>query len=526
MNYEKQEFKNGQVLTAECLNRMEEGIKGACEAVPPTCDSADCSKVLSYGANGFEWIDKPTGGGGSAEGAILYTPQTLTPEQQAQARTNIGAAAPGEGGGGSVDAVPLVAPRAQVRQLKHFIEADGQTIMFEDVYALCSNGSPHIAGRCRYIYALEAHGVSSTTQRVFKSVDGETWSVLATLPIDATNGVWYTDLFVQKASAKVDETLILLKTTNGFSQTQNKLCTAIWNGESWYASEKLDLGNRRWLSNNTSIDECVNAAWTERAIIFGEYATTTDGTSYSLWKSTTGGATWKKVLELNGDSGGTALNGEIRHWHTVQCDPWNKGHWWASSGDGNASASNPNGQCRIYRSTDMGETWELMFSGSQRERTCCFVFEQDCIYYGMDSTNNTDENSIKIVKIDRSKLETDRANCREDVAVVGNAFAVYGMTRTFYPDGLIVWTQQEPNASYTPGRYILQFYDYATKKMYPIAYFDTSSIANSEYIGFFAGAKTQHCESGVIIAKPTRPLHQAKYGDSYVSTHIGLNLTM
>ena len=146
--------------------------------------------------------------------------------------------------------------------------------------------------------------------------------------------------------------------------------------------------------------------------------------------------------------------------------------------------------------------------------------------YDMDSTNNTDENSIKIVKIDRSKLETDRANCREDVAVVGNAFAVYGMTRTFYPDGLIVWTQQEPNASYTPGRYILQFYDYATKKMYPIAYFDTSSIANSEYIGFFAGAKTQHCESGVIIAKPTRPLHQAKYGDSYVSTHIGLNLTM
>lgn len=59
MNYEKQEFKNGQVLTAECLNRMEDGIKGACEAAPPTCDSADCSKVLSYGANGFEWIDKP-----------------------------------------------------------------------------------------------------------------------------------------------------------------------------------------------------------------------------------------------------------------------------------------------------------------------------------------------------------------------------------------------------------------------------------------------------------------------------------
>ena len=31
-------------------------------------------------------------GGGTAEGAVLYTPQTLTPEQQAQARENIGAA--------------------------------------------------------------------------------------------------------------------------------------------------------------------------------------------------------------------------------------------------------------------------------------------------------------------------------------------------------------------------------------------------------------------------------------------------
>jgi len=61
MEYEKQTFVNGQVLTAECLNRMEEGIKGACDAVPPACDSADCSKVLSHGANGCEWVDMPSG---------------------------------------------------------------------------------------------------------------------------------------------------------------------------------------------------------------------------------------------------------------------------------------------------------------------------------------------------------------------------------------------------------------------------------------------------------------------------------
>jgi hypothetical protein len=33
MNYEKQEFVNGQVLTADSLNYMEDGIKGAFDAI-------------------------------------------------------------------------------------------------------------------------------------------------------------------------------------------------------------------------------------------------------------------------------------------------------------------------------------------------------------------------------------------------------------------------------------------------------------------------------------------------------------
>lgn len=71
MNYEKQTFKDGQVLTAECLNRMENGIKGACDAVPPACPTSDCSKVLSYGENGPEWVDMPSGGGGTGGGGSV-----------------------------------------------------------------------------------------------------------------------------------------------------------------------------------------------------------------------------------------------------------------------------------------------------------------------------------------------------------------------------------------------------------------------------------------------------------------------
>jgi hypothetical protein len=71
MKYERQNFSNGQVLTAECLNRMEAGIQNACEAVPPICSSTDCSKVLSYGENGYEWVDMPQAGGGSLSAKVI-----------------------------------------------------------------------------------------------------------------------------------------------------------------------------------------------------------------------------------------------------------------------------------------------------------------------------------------------------------------------------------------------------------------------------------------------------------------------
>lgn len=418
-----------------------------------------------------------------------------------------------------------VAPRAKFRQIQWYDKDIQTNIRFEDIYVYCSGDGKFGSGA---MYGLEAHGTNSTTQSVYVSRDGgDTWELYGTFDIDAPNNIWYTDIFVD---AKLD-VILLLKTTDGFTGSNNVLCTFLWNGVGWintktYFDDKqeitlvktleLKIGKRRWLGNNNSIDVCSNADWSKRIIIFGEYQTTTDGTTYSLWKSTNSGVDWKKVLELNGDKDGKALSGDIRHWHTVQADPYTK-HWWATSGDGDR-------QCRIYRSTDDGETWEVMFSGSQRERTCGFLFEQDCIYYGMDSTNNWDDQSIKIVKIDRAKLETDRENCREDVAVVNNAYAVYGLTRTYSPDGFIVWSQYEPGASYVKDKYVLQFYEYNTKQMYPIASFDISGMP-TKYIGFYAGQRRQDIFSGNIIAKPTPSLQHEKYGYSAVSTHIKVNLT-
>lgn len=51
--------------------------------------TGDIYKCVAASNGEYTWVKD--GGGGSAEGAVLYTEQTLTPEQQAQARANIGA---------------------------------------------------------------------------------------------------------------------------------------------------------------------------------------------------------------------------------------------------------------------------------------------------------------------------------------------------------------------------------------------------------------------------------------------------
>lgn len=458
MSYEKQNFSDGQTLKAEQLNKMEDGIA----------------------AN----------------------------------------AAKGEALSGKIAELGVTAPRAQVRQIR-CATADGLDVSLADVYCPADwDYSTYAWQYRREVFGLEAHGTSSTTQRVFRSIDGgETWSEYASLPMDAANGVWYTDFAVDSGM----NCIYALKTTDGSAMNNNAVSSFyLWSGDNkWHERlpEEISLGKKRWLSNN-SFEITVTPDKSKRVAIFGEYGVTTDGTTYSLWRTTNGGASWNKVLEIVGDdnTSGTMVRGEIRHWHTVKADPYTK-HIWAAAGDTDS-------QCKIYRSTDGGENWELMFSGTQRERTCGFVFEEDCIYYGMDAKHGTDPNFTRIIKIDKSKLDTDRENAREDVAVVDSCRSVYGLTRTFYPDGFIVWTQQEPDSAFKTNGYTLQFFDYATKRLYPVAYFDISNIPTSQYIGFYAGAKCQLLTNGVIFAKPTNSMHQEKYGYSFVSKYIKINLTM
>lgn len=59
MAYSKQNFEDGQVLTAAHLNHMETGIKTAHDSIVPAAPTTDLSRVLSYGSSGFQWIEPP-----------------------------------------------------------------------------------------------------------------------------------------------------------------------------------------------------------------------------------------------------------------------------------------------------------------------------------------------------------------------------------------------------------------------------------------------------------------------------------
>lgn len=418
--------------------------------------------------------------------------------------------------GGDIEAPK---PRATIKNIRFYDKEANKWVIFESVYSAYDVNKKYTT----FVYGLETHQANSTTQAIYRSCDGgETWEKYNTdFAIDAPNGVWYSEIFVDSNPGS-NPVVFLLKTTDGFTRQKNQLCTFTWNGESWYRSGLLELGNKRWLSNNNSIDVCVSPDGSKRVYIFGEYGMTTDGSTYSLYRSTTYGATWEKVLTHTGRNGNQ--HGEIMHWHTVVADPYTK-HWWATSGD-------IDNQCLMYRSTDGGATWELMFSGSQRERTCNLLFEKDYIYYGMDSTNNADLESIKIVRIDKSKLETaeDRATAREDVATIKNALACYGLSKFEFPHGFIVWTQHEPPVSGVAtsvhiDQYVLQFYDYATQKLYPIATFDTSNISDSKYIGFYAGSRVMNASSGYVFVEPTPTLHQER-DNSYARTSEAVRISV
>ena len=105
------------------------------------------------------------------------------------------------------------------------------------------------------------------------------------------------------------------------------------------------------------------------AIYFGEYTTEPGSHPVCIWKSNDEGRTWHQAFEFPA--------GTVRHIHTVQFDPFG-GAIWVGTGDRDE-------HCYVGASHDGAATFSWIAQGSQKCRTCGFVFFPDVVLWGMDA---------------------------------------------------------------------------------------------------------------------------------------------
>lgn len=412
-------------------------------------------------------------------------------------------------------------------------------VVFVDAFQSYDNGSK----RCIAIYGLTERPVYNSNQHyqkqhVYRSFDGgDTWEKLFSLdchiPNDyETNGSWYNSLFVDA----LGETFYFLRTNDGM-RGENNSVRGFYVGknaegvETLYSTGELNIGNRGWLSNTNSIDSSTSANGANRVVMFGEYGVglyDADPT-YRIWKTVNQGVTWTPSLEIRGDYGALGT-GEIRHFHCVQKDPYVAGQWFASAGDENS-------QCKIFRTTDDGDTWEQIFpiagvEGAQRERTCSFIIDKDYIYYGMD-TPTVGVNNVKLFRIDKAKIGTvdengNHVDPREEIGTVDSGYPVYCLTRVNYPEGFLVWTVFEKSTNNITNRIVVEFYDYKAQKLISVGTFDITDamVAGHDYVGFTGASRFSDFLTGQIVVMPHFTMQQGRYGYTAVSRHIRVRLTM
>jgi hypothetical protein len=123
------------------------------------------------------------------------------------------------------------------------------------------------------------------------------------------------------------------------------------------------------------------------AIYFGEYTTEPGEHPICIWKSGDGGRTWHEAFEFP--------VGKVRHIHTVQFDPYG-GAIWVGTGDRDE-------ECYVGVSHDGASTFEWVVHGTQKGRTCGFVFFPDAVLWGMD----TGHEANRLIRLQREGATID-----------------------------------------------------------------------------------------------------------------------
>lgn len=123
-------------------------------------------------------------------------------------------------------------------------------------------------------------------------------------------------------------------------------------------------------------------------IYFGEYANNAERKKVPIYRSIDRGRSWHKVYNFN--------SGEIKHVHAIQWDCIEK-KLWVCTGD-------KEGECKIVVSDLEFNDIEILGDGSQKWRTCNFIFENSYVIWGMDSPLT----ECFMVKLNRKTRELEK----------------------------------------------------------------------------------------------------------------------
>lgn len=154
-------------------------------------------------------------------------------------------------------------------------------------------------------------------------------------------------------------------------------------------------------------------------IFFAEYLLNTNRDfSVRLFRSTDNGESYQVVKEWPA--------GYIRHLHFVKWDSYEK-CLWLGTGDYGES----NRECRLYKSTDNGYSWELLGSGNQDWRAIGVCFTKEAVLWGTDAGSCPD--TVHFVKMDR---HSQKLEILADLEGPCHGCASYEDGRAFFSTGI------------------------------------------------------------------------------------------
>jgi len=126
-------------------------------------------------------------------------------------------------------------------------------------------------------------------------------------------------------------------------------------------------------------------------VFFGEYTVNINNDNpTSLYRSTDNGMSFQNILTFAKD--------EVRHIHFIQWDKY-ENFIWMGTGDKDY-------ECKLMRSTDNGDTWEMVGGGSQLWRAVGVSFTEGALYWGTDAGSVSDPNYI--IKMDRKTRQIEK----------------------------------------------------------------------------------------------------------------------